>query len=91
MATYPETYLHVVECRSGQEWIVPIPPDGSINLETQVDAWIASEMAGELQRDGEITRRMDGEYYGRVMTDGRPPTACVCWDGGGFYLTNQEG
>lgn len=87
---YPETYLHVQEMRSGEEWIVPIGDDDLINLEPNVDRWIAQQFGGELRRDGDIMRKLDGDYYGKIMTDGRAPDSLVCWDGGGFYLTSTE-
>ncbi len=86
MPEYPDTYLHVLECRSGQEWIVPINDDETIDLETNVEKWIENEFCRELELDGDITRRLEGDYYGKIMTDGRSPDSVVCWDGGGFYL-----
>ena len=86
MNTYPDTYLHVQECRSGQEWIVPISPRATLSIERRVDAWIKSEFCGELKRDGEIMPRLEGDYYAKIMMDGRPPDSHVCWKSGGFYL-----
>ena len=83
---YPDCYLHVEECRSGQSWIVPIAENDTINLKTQVQRWIASEFAGELALASELIPKLDGDYYARIMTDGRPPDSVVCWTGGGFYL-----
>jgi hypothetical protein len=36
--------------------------------------------------DGTITPKLQGEYYARIMTDGRPPESVVCWTGGGFNI-----
>ena len=88
---YPDTYLHVVECRSGETWIVPIGDNDQINLRDNVAAWVESQFCGELEIDGSMMPKLDGDYYARIMTDGRPPESVVCWDGGGFYLkgTNE--
>jgi len=86
MQTYPETYLHVYECRSGQEWIVPMRGNSSLDLRKQVAKWAKREFSGELAIDGKIMPKLDGDYYAKIVTDGRPPKSVVCWDGGGFYL-----
>jgi len=41
---------------------------------------------GELMLDGELMPRLAGEYYARIMTDGRPADSVICWESGGFYL-----
>ena len=86
----PDTYLHVREERSGQEWIVPLADDDPLDLETQIDRWIASEYGGELARSGELMPQLSGDYYARIMTDGNPPTSVVCWESGGFFLASVE-
>lgn len=83
---YPDTYLHVREYRSGEEWIVPIADEDPMNIETLVDRWIAQEYSGELVRDGRLIPRLEGDYYAQIKTDGRPPESAVCWSSGGFYL-----
>ncbi len=84
--TYPDCYLHVRECRSGQEWIQPITGRMVLDLETRIKHWCKTEMNGELALDGEIMPRLEGDYYAKIMTDGRSPDSAICWDGGGFYL-----
>ena len=86
MPTYPETYLHVRECRSGREWVQEIRPRQTLNLRRRVAEWVRAEFGGELVLDGELMPRLDGEFYARIMTDGREPESVICWDGGGFYL-----
>lgn len=81
---YPDQYLHVEECRSGQKWIVPIGENDPLDLTALLNQWIAKEFAGELVLDGKITN-LEGEYYARIMTDKRPPESVVCWTSGGFY------
>lgn len=83
---YPDCYLHVRECRSGEEWIQEIKGNMTLNLETRIRHWCKTEMSGELALDGKIMPQLDGDYYGKIMTDGRPPNSAICWYGGGFYL-----
>jgi len=87
MKTYPETYLHVYECRSGETWICPIRANAHLNLKRLIQKWAKKEFGGELKLNGEIMPKIEGDYYARIMTDGRPPESVVCWTGGGFYLT----
>jgi hypothetical protein len=82
----PDYYLHVCECRSGEEWIMPLRGNSLLNLKHQIKKWIKQEFCGELILDGEIMRKIDGDYYGQIKTDGRPPDSIVCWDGGGFFM-----
>lgn len=86
MTNYPDCYLHVEECRSGQTYVVPITGRMVLDLETRLKAWIKSEFCGELALDGGITPRLQGDYYAQIMTDGRPPDSVICWQSGGFYL-----
>lgn len=88
-ASYPETYLHVQHCGSGQEWIVPIRARQALNLERRVKEWIRSEFGGELRLDGDFMPKLDGDYYAKIMTDARPPESGICWESGGFYLKSD--
>lgn len=83
---YPDCYLHVTECRSGETWIMPLRGNAILDLRHQIRRWVKREYAGELALDGELMPKLDGDYYGKIMTDGRAPDSVVCWDGGGFYL-----
>lgn len=83
---YPDCYLHVLECRSGQTWILPIRGNGLLDLRHQIKRWVKQEFCGEIALDGGIMPKLEGDYYGKVMTDGRPPDSVVCWQCGGFYL-----
>lgn len=86
---YPDTYLHVLEQRSGQTWIVPIGPDEPLAIEERIAKWVESEYCGELEVDLPFA---DGcgkscvDYYARTMTDGRPPDSVICWESIGFFL-----
>lgn len=86
MNTYPETYLHVTEMRFGKEWIVPVGEETSLDLKLLVEEWIAQEFCGELELDGELQPRLEGDFYAKIVVDGRSPDSVVCWDSGGFWL-----
>lgn len=88
--TYPDQYLHVGECHSGQTWIVPISDETPLDIDALVDVWIASEFGGELERDGETMRGLAGDYFAQIKTDGREPESPICWQSGGFYLKSVE-
>ena len=87
--TYPPQYLHVTECRSGETWVMPLKANAKLDLKRQVKRWIAREFEGQLKLSGKIMPKLDGDYYAKLMTDGRAPDSCVCWDGGGFYLADN--
>ena len=89
MTTYPDCYLHVTECRSGETFIMPLRGNASLDLTHQVKRWVKQEFGGELRLDGEIMPKLEGDYYAKIMTDGRPPDSVICWDGGGFYLKGE--
>lgn len=86
----PDCYLYVTESRSGQEWIMPLRGNSKLDLKTQIKNWVKKEFGGELRLNGQIMPKLEGDYYGKIMTDGRPPESVICWDGGGFYLKMPE-
>lgn len=88
MATekYPDQYLHVTECRSGQTWIRPLRSNARLDLKHWVKVWIKEECGYGIQLDGDLMPRLQGDYYAVIITDGRPPDSVVVWDSGGFYL-----
>jgi hypothetical protein len=88
--TYPDTYLHVTECQGGETWIIPIRGNGTLDLKRQIKKWIKSEFQGQLKLDGNLMPKLDGNYFGKIMTDGRPPNSVICWTSGGFYLTENN-
>ena len=83
---FPDCYLHVEECRSGETSIVPLRGNTKLDLKRLVQKWIKNQFAGELALDGELMPKLSGEYYAKIMTDGRPPDSVICWTSGGFYL-----
>ena len=89
-AKWPETYMHVEECRSGQVWIVPLRGNASLSISKQVKKWAKQEFGGELRLDPPIMPRLQGDYYAAIYTDGREPTCGICWDSGGFYLKGSD-
>lgn len=82
---YPDTYLHVEHCQSAETWVHPIRGNGTLDLETQVRRWLKRQFSGELKLSGKLMPRLQGEYYARIMTDGRPPESVVCWQSAGFF------
>lgn len=86
MTTYPDCYLHVEECRSGETYVVPITGRMVLDLKKRLKAWIKAEFCGELALDGDIMPRLQGDYYAQIMMDGRSPDSGICWQSGGFYL-----
>lgn len=85
---YPDTYLHVRCCRSGEEWIMPLRGNSLLSLERQVKRWIRQEFGGELFLASGIMRRLEGDYYAQIMMDGMSPESGICWESGGFYLSD---
>ena len=83
---YPDCYLHVYECQSGESEIVPIRSNEKLDLKKMVKKWIKNHYGAGWKLDGEIMPKLDSEYYARIMTDSRPPDSVVCWTGGGFYV-----
>lgn len=86
---YPDCYLHVEECRSGETFIQPIRSNEKLDLKKLVKKWIKKQFGGELFLDGDLMPKLQGDYYARIMTDGRPPESIVCWTSGGFYLKSS--
>ena len=86
---YPDCYLHVTKCQSGETFIQPIRGNEKLDIKKLVKKWIKREYAGELALDGELMPRLDGTHYAKIMTDGRTPDSAVCWTSGGFYLKNS--
>jgi len=82
--TYPDQYLHVRECSSGQEWIVPIAANAHLDIEKRVREWVKREFCGELRVTG-FQPRLEGQYYATIITDGRPPDSVVVWSSAGFW------
>ena len=33
--------------------------------------------------------KLDGDYYAKIITDGRQPDSGVVWDGAGFWLSDE--
>jgi hypothetical protein len=88
--TYPDCYLHVEECRSGETWIVPLRGNSKLDLKHQVQKWIAAQYGPDMKLDGDLMPKLSGDYYARIMTDGRPPDSVVCRSSGGFYLKSTH-
>ena len=90
---YPECYLHVHDCRCGDEWVRVIRGNSLLDLKRQLKLW-AKDVYGSMgynPKIGEIMPRLEGDYYAQIITDARSPYDGICWTGGGFYLTLTEG
>ncbi len=87
---YPDCYLHVTDCRSGETFIHPIGDSDTLDLKTHIEKWIKGNYGNEAKLDGNIMQKLSGDYYAKIMTDGRSPDSIVCWSGGGFYLTIED-
>lgn len=86
MEKYPDTYLHVIECHSGEEWIRPLRGNTKLDLRKLITRWAKDTFGGDVKIDGALMPKLDGDYYGKIMTDGRAPNSPICWTGAGFYL-----
>lgn len=85
MKTFPNQYLHIAETASGQEWIVPLRASQKLDLETLAKEWVKSEFSGELRLTG-FQPSLEGQFFGQIILDGRPPTTAVVWESGGFWI-----
>ena len=83
---YPDCYLYVTENRSGESWVMPLRGNSSLDLKHQIKKWIKREFCGELELDPPLTPSFAGDYYAKIVTDGRSPDSVVCWTSGGFFL-----
>ena len=92
VAVYPETYLHVREERSGEEWIMAIAGEDLLDLTTLIKKWLKVRFSDELRLDGKIWERGDAlaQFSARIMMDGRPPDSLVCWTSCGFWVKGFE-
>lgn len=88
--TYPDCYLHVTECASGMTWIKELGPEALLDLKGQLRVWVQEQFCGELELDDDLIPGIEGEYYGKIMTDGRPPESVICWEAAGFYLNQVD-
>lgn len=86
---WPETYLHIDECMTGEEWIVEIDEHDILDLKILVKEWINVQFWGELELDGDLMK-IGGRYYAAIYTDGRSPNSVIVWDSGGFHLKHVE-
>ena len=86
---YPKWYLHVRECRSGEEWIRPLLGNCIVDLRYQLKKWIRDEFVGQYRMDGDLMARLEGDYYAQIKREREPPESIGCWESGGFYLVDR--
>lgn len=85
-----ETYLFVQDCRTGQEWFTEIDDDVPLDLEELVSLWVEEQFEGELKIHGDLTPRIEGDYYAQIKTDWATKDSAICWESGGFYLRESQ-
>lgn len=83
---WPDQYLYVTQCSSGDKWMVPLRANAKLDLKRQVKRWIKDWFGGECVLNGNLMPRLEGDYYAVIITDGRPPTSVVVWQSGGFFV-----
>jgi len=81
-----ECYLHVYDCKSGEDYFKEIKDDDVLDLETQLIQWVADYFCGELELDLPIMHGIEGDYFASIKTDFNPPDSVISWESGGFYL-----
>ena len=88
----PNDYLHIIENRSGQSWVVPISDDTPLDIEELIKNWIETEYSGYCVLNGDIDSDHIGcaEYSARILLDGAKLDSVICWQSAGFYLTAVE-
>ena len=67
---------------------MPMRGNSKLDLKHQVKRWVRQQYDGELELDGELIPKLEGDFYARIMTDGHSPNSIVCWTSGGFFLKN---
>ena len=87
---FPEQYLHVRDCRTGEEWILPIRASTKLDLKNLIKKWIKEEWGGEIRLAGEPMLRMEGDYYATIKLNGEPPDSISSFTSGGFYTAAYE-
>lgn len=90
LVEWPDQYLHILECKSGDVWYRPLRKNASLDLTTQIRKWVREEFCGELFLEPPIQPKLNGDYYGQILLEGRPPDRAACWDGAGFWLTDER-
>jgi hypothetical protein len=87
---YPDQYLHIRDSRSGQTWIRPLRATTKLDLKKLVKKWIREEWGGERRLTGEITPRMEGDYYAMIKLNAEPPDSISVHASGGFYTVAND-
>ena len=86
---WPRQYLHVRECRSGEEWVKPLTSRALMDLATQVRRWVKEWSGGLAHLTGTIVPRVEGEFYAQLIINGDDPQSGRCWEGGGFFIDTE--
>jgi hypothetical protein len=78
-----ETYLHVHDCKSGEDYFMELKDDDLLDLQIQLIRWVREEFYNELEI---IMSGMEGDYFACIKTDFNSPDSVISWESGGFYL-----
>jgi hypothetical protein len=81
-----ETYLHVHDCKSGEDYFMELKDDDLLDLQIQLIRWVREEFCDELEIDLPIMSGMEGDYFACIKTDFNSPDSVISWESGGFYL-----
>jgi len=92
LSLLPNDYLHIVENRSGESWIIPIGDDTPLDIEELIKNWLDTEYSGDYVLNGEIDYYFvsTSDYSARILLDGAKLDSVMCWVSAGFYLTAAE-
>jgi hypothetical protein len=80
------TYLHVYDCKTGENYFREIKDDDLLDLETQVIHWAKDYFGDEVEVDLPIIHGLEGDYFASIKTDFNSPDSVISWESGGFYL-----
>lgn len=86
----PDTYLHILEKQSGEEFIMVIEDDELLCIRGLISVWLEETSDGMLSIDGELCPSYCGHYYARIITDGNHPSTCCVWDSAGFFAKCED-
>ena len=83
---WPRQYLHVRDCRTGEEWVKPLTSRALMDLATQARRWVKEWSGGAAHLAGKVMSRVEGEFYAQLVLNGDDPHSGRCWEGGGFFI-----
>ena len=82
----PEVYLLIRDCRSDELTKIPLKNNAKLDLKYQIKKWIKRYFQNAAVLNGELMPKVEGDYYAKLITDGRPIDTNVVWDSAGFFV-----